>query len=287
MFGISILLLLVALFSFIVYRFEPRSKKLFTLVGSISGIFAVIAFVFSMFTQVPASRVGIVTTFGKVDVEVLAEGAHFVAPWSKVTHVYLGQQQAKAARSDAGSKDLQSVHADLAVNYTIDPTKPRDLYIVNPTLSYNSLIVEPAIYEVFKAVVARYTAEELVTKRSEVSDAITQQLQQRLKPYHMIVQNVNLVNFGFSKAFNAAIEEKVTANQKAATAKNNLARVEYEAESRIAQANGEAKAVAIQAAAIEKSGGAAYIQLEAIKKWDGKLPQYMTNGSTTPFVNVK
>lgn len=286
MFGISILLSLVALFSFIVYRFEPHSKK-FTLIGSVTGVLAVVTFVFSMFTQVPASRAGIVTKFGKVDVEVLAEGAHFVTPWSKVTEMYLGQQQAKALRSDAGSKDLQSVHADLAVNYTIDPTKARDLYIVNPTLSYNSLIVEPAIYEVFKAVVARYTAEELVTKRSEVSDAITQQLQQRLKQYHMIVQNVNLVNFGFSKAFNAAIEEKVTANQKAATAKNNLARVEYEAESRIAQANGEAKAVAIQAAAIEKSGGAAYIQLEAIKKWDGKLPQYMTNGSTTPFVNVK
>ena len=100
------------------------------------------------------------------------------------------------------------------------------------------------------------------------------------------MQNVNLVNFGFSKAFDQAIEEKVTANQKAATAENNLKRTRFEAEQRIAQAEGEAKAIAIQSAAVEKSGGQGYVQLQAISKWDGKLPTTMAGIHPTTDVRA-
>ena len=52
-----------------------------------------------------------------------------------------------------------------------------------------------------------------------------------------------------------------------------------------AQAEGEAKAIAIQAQAIQSNGGAQYVQLQAIEKWNGQLPTYMM-GNTVPFVNV-
>lgn len=265
---------------------ESRSRRLPRIVGGVLAIIGAISFAFSMFTTVPASHMAVVTTFGKVAPEMLGEGAHFIAPWSRTRDIYLGQQRVDAAKSDAGSRDLQSVHADLVVNFVVDPSKARELYVSNPTLTYAELLLQPAAYETFKAVVAQYTAEELVTKRQEVSAAIARNLQERMRQYHLIVQNVNLVNFGFSKAFDAAIEEKVTALQKAATAENNLKRTKFEAEQRIAQAEGEAKAIAIQSAAIEKSGGAGYVQLQAIAKWDGKLPATMAGGAV-PFVNVK
>ena len=47
-----------------------------------------------------------------------------------------------------------------------------------------------------------------------------------------------------------------------------------------------AEAIRISAQAIQNQGGAAYVNLKAIEKWDGKLPQYMLGGNTTPFVNV-
>lgn len=246
-----------------------------------------IAAVLTGITTVPASHVAVVTTFGKVSSETLSEGLHLIAPWSRTHNIYLGQQTISTDKSDAGSKDLQSVHASLVVNFTVDPVRARDLYMTNPTLSYPTLLLAPATHETFKAIVARYTAEELVTKRQEVSAAILASLRDRMDTYFLRVENINLVNFGFSKAFNAAIEEKVTANQKAATAENNLKRVKFEAEQRIAQAEGEAKAIAIQSAAVEKAGGQGYVQLQAIAKWDGKLPQYVTAGSALPFVNVK
>lgn len=289
-FVISIVLLLVAVILFLASRragWTPQESGKIRLSSVVASILSVVFFGLSSFVTVSASTAGVVTIFGEVQKDALGEGAHLVYPWAKVTSVFLSQQQAKATKSDAGSKDLQSIHADLAVNYTVDPTKARELYSLNPALNYNELIVEPAVYEVFKAGVARYTAEELVTKRSEVSALVTKMLSERLAPYHLIVQNVNLTQFGFSKAFDAAIEEKVTASQKAETAKRDLERVKFEAESRIAQAEGEARAIQIQAAAVEKQGGVGYVQLQAIEKWDGKLPQYVTGGSAMPFINVK
>lgn len=288
MFALSIICIVIALIGAAIAWFLPQPVKGYSKVTAlVMTACAAISFAASMFTTVAASNVGVVTTFGKVGDEVLKEGAHFVLPWDKVTEVYLGQQQVQSGNSEAGSRDLQSVHATLSVNFTVDPAKARDLYIQNPALNYGELIVLPAIYEIFKAVVAKYTAEELITKRQEVSDAVARGISTRLAQYHLRIQNVNLVNFGFSKSFDQAVEQKVTASQNAETAKRNLEKVKYEADARIAQAEGEAKAIAIQAAATEKSGGAAYIQLQAIEKWDGKLPQYMTAGTPTPFIGVK
>jgi prohibitin 2 len=288
MFIISLVLVMAALVAIASsLLFKPEDRRAPRIGALVACVLGALCFVFSMFTTVPASNVAVVTTFGKVGPDLLAEGAHFIAPWSRTRDIYLGQQRVDAAKSDAGSKDLQSVHADLVVNFVVDPAKARDLYVSNPALNYAELLLQPATYETFKAVVAQYTAEELVTKRQEVSAAIATNLQKRMVRYHLVVQNVNLVNFGFSKAFDAAIEEKVTANQKAATAENNLKRTKFEAEQRIAQAEGEAKAIAIQSAAVEKSGGQGYVQLQAIAKWDGKLPQYVAAGSPMPFVNVK
>lgn len=288
MFILSIGLFVIAILALCASLVFPVHQRRWPRIGAgAAAALAVVAFAFSMFTTVPASNVAAVTTFGKVSPELLGEGAHFIAPWSRTRDIYLGQQRVDATKSEAGSKDLQSVNADLVVNFVVDPGKARELYVSNPALTYPEMLLRPATYETFKAVVAQYTAEELVTKRQEVSAAITRNLQERMKQYHLFVQNVNLVNFGFSKAFDAAIEEKVTALQKAATAENNLKRTKFEAEQRIAQAEGEAKAIAIQSAAVEKSGGQGYVQLQAISKWDGKLPQYVTSGAVMPFVNVK
>lgn len=289
MFALSLILLAIALLLFVAIPFFiPSSVRgVPRLLGGVVAAAGVVCLGFSMFTVVPASHVAVLTTFGKVQQEVLPEGGHFIAPWTTVHKVSVGMDVAAATKSEAGSRDLQSVHADLSVNYHVNPAKARELFMLNPSLEYEAAFVVPAVYETFKAVVASYTAEELVTKRQEVSAAITSSLNARLAQYYLSVQTVNLVNFGFSRSFDAAIEEKVTASQKAETAKRNLERVKFEADARIAQADGEAKAIAIQSAAVEKSGGQGYVQLQAIAKWDGKLPQYVAAGSPMPFVNVK
>ena len=277
---IFVALMLAAGVAFVLAKGENAELPKF-----VSYVIAVVAFLvlgFSSFTQVAPSYVGIVTTFGKIQDGILTEGAHFVLPVSRIHEVYLGQQKVDV-KSEAASKDMQSVSAHLAVLYVV--SDPRKLFVQNPTQSYPSLIVQPAVAEAFKAVVAQYTAEELVTKRSEVSMSISKLIDGKLSAHHLRTQTVNVVNFDFSAAFNAAIEEKVTASQKAATAERNLERIEYEAQARIKQAEGEAKAIAIQASAVEKAGGENYLRVQAIEKWNGQFPQTMT-GDALPFFNV-
>ncbi len=255
--------------------------------GASFGLLALasLSLVMSCVASVGASRVGVVTTFGKIEPGTLQSGIHLISPFSNVTEIYLGQQKASTEKNQASSSDLQSVHADLVVNYSV--TDGRALYAINTTLDYQDSIVDPSMQEVFKAVVSKYTAEELVTKRQQASDDVTTALTTRLLPYHIKVNMVNFTNFGFSPAFDEAIEKKVTASQQAETAKRNLEKVQYEAQGRVEQAKGEAEAISIQTKAIQDSGGAAYIQLQAIAKWDGKMPQYVGSSGPLPMIGVK
>lgn len=283
MFMLSILFLVIFVLGLIISLFLPHAAKI-RLISFISLGISIIAFGFSAFTVVNVSRVGIQSTFGKVSNQVLNEGAHFIAPWVDVTEVLVSSQQA-STRSEAASKDMQVVFAGITLNYSVDPGKARELYSITPRLDYEKQFVEPAMHEVFKAIVARYTAEELVTKRTEVSDAIIKDLQSKLSKYYISVNNLNIVEFNFSKSFNLAIEEKVTATQKALTAERDLERAKFVAQQRVEQARGEAEAIRIQSEAITKNGGAEYVKLQAIQKWDGKLPQYSL-GNSTPILNL-
>jgi regulator of protease activity HflC (stomatin/prohibitin superfamily) len=254
--------------------------------GTIAGI--VIFFggvLFSSFTVISAGHTGVQVTLGEVNPVALTEGVHFVNPISSVKDIDVRMQKATADSQTAGTKDLQQVHTDIVINYRMNPQNLPHIY-KEFGLDVDTKILGPAINDAFKAVTGKYDSSELITKRDEVSTAILQHLREKVAPFNIDVSNVSLVNFGFSADYQKAIEQKVIATQQTAKAEQDLRRIEVEAKSRIAQAEGEAKAIAIQAAAIQSNGGQNYVQLEAIKRWDGKLPQYMLGNGTTPFVNV-
>ena len=77
-------------------------------------------------------------------------------------------------------------------------------------------------------------------------------------------------NFDFSTEFNKAIEAKQTAQQQALKAEQDLARIRVEAEQKITEARAEAEAFRLKQQSLTKD----MIALEAIKKLDGKLPEY-------------
>lgn len=97
---------------------------------------------------------------------------------------------------------------------------------------------------------------------------------------------MNITNFQFSDTFNTAIEAKVTAEQNALAAKNKLDQVKFEADQRVAQAQGEAEAIKIQAQAIQAQGGAEYVKLQWISKWDGKLPSTSLGSSNGVILDL-
>ena len=236
-------------------------------------------------TVISAGHTGVQVTFGEVNMTPLPEGVHIVNPISKVYDVDVRLQKDQLAGANASTKDLQVVHTDIVVQYRLNASKVPQIY-KEFGLNVDEKVLGPAINESFKTVTAHYTSEELITKRQIVSDEIQQMLKNKVAPFDIDVSGISLVNFGFSSDYQKAIEQKVIAVQQTAKAEQDLRRIEVEAKSRIAQAEGEAKAISIQAQAIQSNGGQNYVQLQWIEKWDGKLPSTVLNGSNGMMLNM-
>jgi regulator of protease activity HflC (stomatin/prohibitin superfamily) len=243
-----------------------------------------VVLLFESFTIVPAGHMGVQVTMGTVNPVALDAGVHFVNPISQVRVVEVRLQRATMEGASASTKDMQQVHTDITTNYRLSGEKVAAIY-KDFGLNVTDKVLAPSINEAFKSVTAHYTSEELITKRDEVSSAILQRVKEKVAQFDITIDSVSLVNFGFSPDYQKAIEQKVIATQQKQKAEQDLERIKVEAASRIAQAEGEAKAIAIQAQAIQSNGGAQYVQLQAIEKWDGKLPSTML-GNSTPFINV-
>ena len=252
-----------------------------------SVIGAVLVFVISLnpFMVISAGEKGVVLNWGAVSGKVLDEGLQFRMPFQQKIIILDVKIQKEEIVAGAASKDLQVVNAKIALNYHLDPINV-NLLIKGIGTDYKVRIIDPAIQEAVKAATAKYTAEELITKRPLVKEDIKSLLFARLAKEFIMVDEISITDFDFSKSFNQAIEAKVTAEQEALEAKNTLEKVKMEAEQRIAQATAEAQAIRIQAESISKQGGESYVQLKAIEKWDGKLPVQMIPNATVPFLDI-
>ena len=236
------------------------------------------------FTQVESQQVGIITKFGAIEGTV-GEGLHVINPFTTdVVKMDITTQQL-AVPASAASKDLQSVSTQVSVNYNLDSAKVVDIYRELKN-EYSTRVIEPSVQEAVKGATAKYTAEELITKREEVKGIIFQDLKARLATRNIIVTEVLITNFDFSPSFNAAVEAKVQAEQDALASKNKLEQTKYEAEQKIVTATAEAESIRIQAEAVTSQGGADYVKLKAIEKWKGDVPTHMIPGSVVPFIDL-
>src|SRR3990167_808960 len=257
-------------------------------------------FIFGSFGTVGAGERGVKTRLGAI-VGTKEPGLYFKLPF--VEDVVAMEVKTRTINYDknghegdtldssqlsGASKDLQDVAIGVVVNYHIDPTKVSDIYAQYRSVeNYEVNVIEPAIREVVKSTSALYTAEELVTKRADYSDKVNLILTDRLGAKFAILERFNVTNFEFSQAFTQAIESKVTAVQKAEAAKNKLEQIKFEAQQTIETAKATAEAIRIQAQAVNSQGGADYVQLQAVSKWNGILPIQMIPGGTVPFINLK
>ncbi len=252
-------------------NFTMDKKKIRTLVLVVVILLALLILIGSSVTIIPAGSKGILLNMGAVNGQVLDEGISFRIPFiQSVKVIDVRMQKYESTDNASASKDLQSITSSIAVNYRVDSNMVDELY-KNIGMDYETKVISPAISECMKAVTSRYTAEELITKRSEVSIAMKEFLQEKLQDKYIIVDSFNVVDFEFSEAFNKAIEEKQIAEQNALKAKYDLDRIKTEAEQAITKAQGEAEAMKLKNAEVTME----IIYLEYISKWDGKMPTYV------------
>ena len=250
-------------------------KKTIVLAVTLLVVFVVL---FSSITIVDAGHTGVINTLGHVSENVLQEGIHLKVPFVQ-TIIKMDNRIVKLeVETEAFSKDLQTVETRLAINYRVSKDKSYAIY-KNVGSDYETILVNPAVNEVLKAITAKYTAEESVANRSLISQGLIEELNNKLNKNGIYVEDVNIINFEFSEAYIAAIEEKQVAEQRLLKAKTEkeeaIVKAEAEAETLRIQSEAQAKANNI----LSKSLNESLIRYEMMKKWNGELPM-VTDGNT-------
>ena len=251
------------------------------LTGGIVLLFA--AILFKPFAIVNAGERGVVMRLGQVQDTVLTEGIHPIVPIITSVKRLSVRVQKNDFKADAASRDLQKVTTDLAINWHIDPRRVNKVYQqVGDSEQIVNGIITPSVSEVLKAATAKKTAEEIITKRTELKDEIDNNLKKRLAAYGLLVDDVSLVNFSFSPEFSKAIESKQIAEQEAKQAEFVALKATKDAEAEVNRAKGQAEAQRLQRQTLTTE----LLQKQAIEKWNGQFPTVMGGNGALPFINI-
>lgn len=241
--------------------------------GSLS--FFILMIGHSMLYIVNPGETAIKTRLGKIIFSTMNTGAYSKYPLMD-SIIYIDNRVRKTSIETAAlTKDLQFVSIGIAVNYRIiDAVK---LYC-NVGLKFEKTIIDPFSQETIKAIVAQFTAENLIQYRHEAKEKVLAELKKRLAELYIETIDFNFVHLDFSAEFIKSVEEKQIAMQRAITAKNLTEKIKEEALQARCTADAEAYSLKIKKDAtspelvdLKKIESV----LEAIKRWDGKLPQYV------------
>ena len=240
------------------------------------------------FGTVGAGERGVLLRFGAVTGKILGEGLYLKVPFMEDVVLMSTQIMKYTAPATSSSQDLQVVSTEVTLNYQLDGNQVSEIYR-SLRRDYEYRVIQPYIQEAVKSTTANYNAEELITQRPAVRNALQQVVSERLKPLGMNVVQLSITDFQFSSAFQQAIEAKVTAVQQALEAENALQRVEFEAKQQVARARAEAEGLRLQKANITKDLielRKIEVQGAAVDKWNGVMPTVVTSGGPVPMLDV-
>lgn len=229
----------------------------------------------------PTER-GVRFTRGAVEESPLAAGTHFWFPYFAGLESIDVAVHAIEIKTSSGTKDQQEVSTTAVVNIQVDPSKVVE--IVKNYGSEEAMMKQiiPQIQEAINANVSKFSAEEVLTKRTELKDAVDKMIKERAARYGAMVHDISIKDLQYSKEYADAVERKQIAEQKAKEAEYDAQRANKEADGAINRARGQAESQKLVRATITPE----LLQKQAIEKWDGKFPQVMGGQGALPFLNL-
>uniref|UniRef100_A0A6S8Z249 Prohibitin n=1 Tax=Ditylum brightwellii TaxID=49249 RepID=A0A6S8Z249_9STRA len=185
---------------------------------------------------------------------IYGEGLNFNIPWFERPTIYDIRTRPCNLQTLTGSKDLQMVTIGVRVLHRPDPRNLVWLYQRLGT-NYDERILPSLMNECAKAVVARYNANELLTKRDQVSAAISADLMRRAGGFHVLLEDVAITHLSFSPEYARAVEAKQVAQQDAERAKYVVIGAQQEKKTIITRAKGEAQSAELIGTAVKRNPG--------------------------------
>ena len=150
--------------------------------------------IFNSFQIIASGEVGLKVRFGKIVNTSLKEGLNLKIPYIEQIQKVNIKVQKSEITVESSTKDMQTINTTIAVNYRVDSDKASNLYRTVGN-SYEETVLEPAIKESIKSAIAQFNAEEITTKRSDVSKNCLEALQTKVSKYGIIVEDFNLTDF--------------------------------------------------------------------------------------------
>lgn len=224
--------------------------------------------------QVSNYETGFFTRFGKVVGSDLGPGLHFYNPLVTILNTYDLRETVSGYKAEVFTKDIQSAVVNLSVTYSLNRKYAVEIYSTVGG-DYARKLLDPVAISVLKDVFGDYEAGEIIESREKITDTIESVIRSRLAPKGVLISKVNIINIDFSDAFEKAVEDKQVALQASIRAKNETIRISEEGKQAVIKAKAEAESIRIKTEALAK--GKQVIMLEAIEKWDGKLPKIVSS----------
>jgi regulator of protease activity HflC (stomatin/prohibitin superfamily) len=251
-------------------------KKIIAIIGIITFL--------ATFTIIKTSEVGVRKTAGVIHNSILTEGIHFKIPFFQTIEVFsLRQHQETFELAGTQTKDLQPVSVNYRVLYAI----PEDKVLENLKTIKGDIfttLIAPRANESIRDALARYSAEDLISNRSEVSKFVKERLADRIN-HLAIIDDISITSFEFENAqWKESVQKKVIAKQDAETAEIKKQQIQAEADQTIIKSKADAEAIRITANAI--SSNPKIVELKQVEvnaaiaaKWNGVAPTtVITNG---------
>ena len=223
---------------------DPRGKIVdvnpgsFLKLGGLAflGMIAVIL-LFSCIIKVPTGHVGVLTLFGRVTGEVLAEGIHLINPLKTSNELSSRTQTIKESASVPSSEGLV-MNLDTSLIYHLNPEKASEVYrTIGP--NYMTVLIEPNLRAAIREATASHSANALYTgEREMVAKQILDQLTTKLGERGLLVESVLLRDIQLPATLKTSIEAKQQAEQEALAMSFRLQKETQEAQRKRIEAAG-------------------------------------------------
>ena len=236
------------------------------------------------FEVVDTGHRGVKTTFGEVDMKAgsMPEGFYIYNPIASSIREMDVRVKRLENKANTYTKDVQQANITYVVNYQLQPNAAHIMF-KEVGLKWEETVLVPVVEGAFKQVIGQWEAVELIANREKATKATLKSVNDALKDRSINIVGIEMTNIQYQKAFEHAVELKVTAIQKAIEEQNRTKQVQEQANQAIITAKAQAESMRIRATALQQN--AKLVEYEAVQKWDGKMPQYMLGG-TLPFLQI-
>ena len=292
------------------------------IVGSIvTGVVIVLVIIcgFACTERIPAGYVGVVYNMnGGVEDEVLTQGWKIVSPTKNVTLYSIALEQSYMTKGEQGdspedesfeipTKEGAALEVDIAFSYSYELSEVPQTFTRFRGQNGKEILksfIKPKMQAWIKEITPTFSMISIVsTQRGEVNKTLTEQLQNRFRPYGVVIDNIALADVRPDPETDEAIRKKIKAQEALETAKVTAEKdkveatrdkeiAEINAEKAKIEAQGQADAELIRANAeaeankkIAESLTDKLIEKIKYDKWNGELPYI--EGASTPIVNIK